>query len=253
MVTRLIELGHNDEVELQAGRGEWFCALELACRRPERAAALLAPFVATGWWTAVRAMAELLEGQDRIEELRSYAAADHHGHAARRLAELLEERGDVEGAIAAYRDLGDSGSSRLNCASYLAELLVRHGRPDEATEVLRELASTVRDDWSVDTLCAHYAAHGSAEDGLAFLDDLGDDDWEYFRIRLELMAGCGRLDEALELARAHPEGGTDYAAETVAGLLAGAGRTGEAVDVLERRDPGWVCHPSPATSSTSGG
>ncbi|MEV0565664.1 hypothetical protein [Dactylosporangium sp. NPDC050588] len=57
-------------------------------------------------------------------------------------------------------------------------------------------------------------------------------------LRLELMAGCGRLDEALELASGHPEGDTGYAAETVAGLLAGAGRTQEAVDVLGRHGSG---------------
>ncbi|MEV4140261.1 hypothetical protein AB0J72_49890 [Dactylosporangium sp. NPDC049742] len=376
VVTRLIELGHTGEVELQAGRGEWFCALELARRRPEQAAALLAPFVATGWWTAVQSMAELLEGQgrigeaidlvrplvaagnehalrfhgglltrhgrageafallaphvadwylagvlveaaaaagrdeeaaalltarieagagrpqhrmepftafnllarirerqgrvddavavlrtrevtsmnnrdalaellarhDRVEELRAYAATEYHGNAARRLAELLEERGDVEGAIAVYRNPGDSETRRFHGASSLAELLVRHGRSDEATEVLREFASTSRDDWIVDTLCTHYAAQGRAGDGLAFLDALGLDDWDFFRIRLELMAGCGRLDEALELARAHPEGDTRYAAGTVAGLLAGAGRTEEAVDVLERDDSGWGSH-----------
>ncbi|MEU0554444.1 hypothetical protein [Dactylosporangium sp. NPDC006015] len=144
----------------------------------------------------------------------------------------------MEGAIAVYRDPGDSGSRRVFGLSYLAELLVRHGRPDEATEVLRELASTCTDDWSVDELCTHLAAQGRAGDGLAFLDALGFDEWEFFRMRLELMAGCGRLDEALELAAAHPEGGTGYAAETVAGLLAGAGRTQEAVDVLERPGSG---------------
>ncbi|MGI5183024.1 hypothetical protein ACQEVZ_42890 [Dactylosporangium sp. CA-152071] len=72
LVARLVGLGHAGEVELQAGRGEWFCALELARRRPERSAALLAPFVATGWWTAARAMAELLEGQGRVAVLRDW-------------------------------------------------------------------------------------------------------------------------------------------------------------------------------------
>jgi hypothetical protein len=30
LVSRLVELGHCEEVEFQAGRGEWFCAREWA-------------------------------------------------------------------------------------------------------------------------------------------------------------------------------------------------------------------------------
>lgn len=43
-------------------------------------------------------LADLLARHGPIEDLRSYAAVDDLGHAARRLAELLEEHGDVEGA-----------------------------------------------------------------------------------------------------------------------------------------------------------
>ncbi|MFF5225701.1 hypothetical protein [Dactylosporangium sp. NPDC000521] len=143
----------------------------------------------------------------------------------------------MEGAIAVYRDAPEI--RWFHGAPKLARLLVRHGRPEEATEVLRELASACRDEWTVDLLCTHYAAQERAEDGLAFLDAIGDAWWGYFRIRLELMAGCGRLDEALELARAHPAGDTDQAAGHIAHLLADAGRLEEAVDLLERRDPGW--------------
>ncbi|MEV0565663.1 hypothetical protein [Dactylosporangium sp. NPDC050588] len=96
VVMRLIELGHTDEVELQAGRGKWFCALELARRRPEQAAALLAPFVATGWWTAARAMAELLEAQGRVGEaidlVRPFVAAGHR-HALHFHGGLLTRHG----------------------------------------------------------------------------------------------------------------------------------------------------------------
>ncbi|MGV4889434.1 tetratricopeptide repeat protein (plasmid) [Streptomyces viridosporus] len=387
LVSRLLELDHEKEVEFQAGRGEWFCArawTRLLGERGRRAEALevLAPYVATGWWPAARAQAELLEswgraeeaialarpyaevgglpleffarllarhgrrdealvllsagiedwllatalvevaegaGRDedvaallaariparhrcdgpwccrgldpdtaiglvaaiherqgrvdeaiallhtrqhitsvnnhdqladllarhgRIEELRVYAASEHLGHAARRLAEVLEERGDVEGAIAVYRQTDDSPVRRHHGAVDLARLLVRHGRGDEAIEVMRTLVDSPggAEDWLVDTLCTLYADHGRARDGLACLDTVkarrgGEEEWDFFRMRLRLMADCGLLDEALEQARAHPEGDTSYAAHTLSDLLAEAGRTEEAVAVLELHAP----------------
>ncbi|MEU7039273.1 hypothetical protein ABZ958_37300 [Streptomyces sp. NPDC046237] len=53
-------------VKLWAGHGEWFCAqawARLLGEQGRRAEALemLAPYLATGWWTATRATAELLE------------------------------------------------------------------------------------------------------------------------------------------------------------------------------------------------
>ncbi|MFI6084067.1 tetratricopeptide repeat protein [Streptomyces sp. NPDC051217] len=387
LVTLLLDLGHAEEVEFQAGRGEWFCAREWARLLGDRkqqteALDVLAPYVATGWWPAARAKAELLESwgradeaialarpyaaaggtaldffarllarhgqedeavtllsagiedwflatalvdiaegtghdedvaallaaripaghrcdgpwccrglgphmaigllaaiherqgrvdeaiallhtrqeitsinnhdqladllarQDRIGELRAYAATEPLGQAARRLAEVLEERGDVEGAIAVYREEYDSPIGRHHRAVELAQLLARHGRGDEATEVMGELVDSPggAEDWLVDTLCTLYSDHGRARDGLAHLDALkarrdGKEEWELFRPRLRLMADCGLLDEAVELARGHSEGDASYAAETISDLLAEAGRTEEAVAVLEPYAP----------------
>ncbi|MFF2566754.1 hypothetical protein [Streptomyces sp. NPDC058084] len=385
MVSRLLELGHDKEVEFQAGRGEWFCAREWARLLGDRgrqaeALEVLAPYVATGWWPAARTQAELLEGwgraeeaialarpyaqtggppleylarllarhggadeavrrlsagiedwvlatalvdiageagrdedvaallaarvpeghrcdspwccrgldpdtaigllaairerqdrvdeaiallrtrnvtsvnnhdqladllarHDRIEELRAYAASEHHGHAAQCLADVLEERGDVEGAIAAYRTFGDSPEGMWNVAVPLARLLVRHGRSDEAIEVMHTLADQVgAEDWIVDTLCTLYADHGRAQDGLAYLDALkarrgGEEEWDFFRMRLRLTAECGLLDEAIEQAWAHPEGDAWYAAWAISDLLAETGRTEEAVAALEPHAP----------------
>ncbi|MEV6973213.1 hypothetical protein [Kitasatospora sp. NPDC093806] len=385
-MTRLLELGHEREVEAQAAHGEWFCALAWARllgdrRQHEQALDVLDPYVATGWWPAARARAELLEGwgrapeaielsrpyaqagdrtvldffarllarhgratealallrpgiedwlvakalvdvaeaagQDdevaalletrieaavpacddpdcrrlrlepsnafdllatvrerqgrvdeaitllrrrestsvngrdaladllarhgRIEELRAYAGSEYHGHAAQSLAEVLEARGDVEGAIAAYRTFAERPHGMGRVGHLLSRLLVRHGRVDEAIAELRALADSPdgADACVVDALCTLYTEHGRAQEALAYLDTLkerrdGEEEWEFSQIRLPLMAACGLLHEAIEQARAHPEGGTWYAAWSLSHLLAGAGRTEEAVAVLEQ-------------------
>ncbi|MGX4731468.1 tetratricopeptide repeat protein [Kitasatospora griseola] len=385
-MTRLLKLGHQREVEFQAGHGEWFCALEWARllgdrQQYEQALDVLGPYIATGWWPAARARAELLEGwgraqeaielsrpyaqagdrlvldffarlmarhgraaeafallrpgiedwllaqalvdvaeaagQDeevaalletrieaavpacddpdchrlrpepsnafdllatvrerqghideaiallrrrevtsvngrdaladllarrgRIEELRAYTDSEYHGHAAQSLAEVLEERGDEEGATAVYRTFAEKPHGMWRVGHLLSQLLVRHGHVDEAIAEMRALADSPggADDCVVDTLCALYAEHGRAQEALAYLDALkerrdGEEEWDFFQIRLPLMADCGLLDEAIGQARAHPEGGTWYAAWSLSHLLAEAGRTEEAVAVLEQ-------------------
>ncbi|MEU6164704.1 tetratricopeptide repeat protein [Streptomyces tanashiensis] len=387
LVSRLLELGHAEEVELWAARGEWFCAQGWARLLggqglEERALEVLAPYVGTGWWTAVSATVELLESwgrageaitlsrsrmeaghppalefharllarhgqadeafdllrphiqdwsvatalvdvadmagrdeeaaellaehipddhrcadpwccrgldpdmaigllatirerqgrvddavtllrtrdktalnnrdqladllarQDRIEELRAYAATEPLGIAARSLAELLEERDDVEGAIAVYRQAGDASRQPTNVAVDLAQLLARHGRGAEAVAVLRAQADAPggAEDWVVHMLCTLCADQGRPQEGLAYLDALkarrhGEEEWELFWIRLPLMAACGRVDEAVEQAEARPEGDDPYAVSHVARLLAGAGRLEEAVAALEPQSP----------------
>ncbi|MFE2915397.1 tetratricopeptide repeat protein [Kitasatospora indigofera] len=185
-------------------------------------------------------LADLLVRHGRIEELRAYAATAHHGHATRRLAELLEERGDVEGAIAAYRQVAGPEAEDPNSAVELARLLARHNRGDEALGVMRAQADArPGEDWILHTLAELCLDQGRPADGLAHLDALaaargGEEEWDLFWMRLPLIAAGAGVDEAVERARAHPEGGTSYAAEHIAALLAGAGRTEEAVAVLER-------------------
>jgi hypothetical protein len=123
----------------------------------------------------------------------------------------------------------------------LAQLLARHGRGDEATQVLRAYADSPggAEDWIVHALCTHYIDQGRAVDGLAYLDALkareGAEEWEFFQMRLWVMAAAGRRVEAIDLARSHPESSTCYADRAIAELLAGAGRIEEAVALLEPR------------------
>ncbi|MFC4502514.1 MULTISPECIES: tetratricopeptide repeat protein [Streptomyces] len=385
LVSRLLERGHVDVVELQAGRGEWFCALAWARLLGEQgrqadALEVLAPYLATGWWTAVVAAAELLEGWGRVDEaieitrvrmeaghpmalesyarllarhgraeeaftllrphigelslgvvlvdvaaaagrdeeaaalvsartehrcsdfpwccrgldrdtaigllarirerqgrtdeaiallrtgstmllnnreqlaallarhgrlddLRAAAATDDSGYAVQRLARLLEERGDVEGAIAAYRQADGPVAHDPNSAFELAQLLARHSRGNEAIDVMRVQADARNgDDWILHTLSDLCLGQGRPEDGLAHLDALaaargGEEDWDLYWIRLPLIAARDGVDEAIAQARSHPEGATSYAASRIAELLAGAGRTGEAVAVLRPHAP----------------
>ncbi|MFF8913339.1 tetratricopeptide repeat protein [Streptomyces sp. NPDC015032] len=189
-------------------------------------------------------LADLPARQNRIEELHAYATTEPLGIAARRLAELLEERDDVEGAIAACRQVRDASFRPGNAAVDLAQFLARHDRGEEAVQVMRALpdAPGGAEDWIVHVLCTLYTNQGRPEDGLAHLDALatargGEETWDLFWIRLPLMAACDRINEALEHAQAHPGGTPWYAAPHIAELLAGAGRTEEAVAVLRPHAP----------------
>ncbi|MFF4340566.1 hypothetical protein ACFY00_11580 [Kitasatospora sp. NPDC001540] len=185
-------------------------------------------------------LADLLARHGRIDELRAYAADEHFGSATQCLAEVLEARGDVDGAAALYRHPGNPEHWRENHAVLLARLLARHGRAGEAVEELRAYTEAPGngEDWVVAELCTLYADQGRALDGLAYLDAMRErhrgqeEGWEFFESRLALMAACGRIDEVADLARARPEGSTGYAICSVADLLAASGRAEEALALL---------------------
>ncbi|MGW2182971.1 tetratricopeptide repeat protein [Streptomyces sp. NPDC001732] len=187
-------------------------------------------------------LADLLARHGRIEELRAYAALDGHEEAVQQLTELLEKGDDVEGAIAVYGQADGPAARNPNSAYELAQLLARHGRGGEAIAVMRAQAEAhPSDDWILHALSELCLDQGRPADGLAHLDALdarrgGEDEWELYWMRLPLIAACSGVDEAVERARTHPEGNTWYAAEHIARLLAGAGRTEEAVTVLQQHD-----------------
>ncbi|MFF7679976.1 tetratricopeptide repeat protein [Actinacidiphila glaucinigra] len=184
--------------------------------------------------------AALLARQGRLGDLRAAAANDETGCVVDRLAWLLEERGDVEGAIAAYRQAEGTVAYGANLAFEFARLLARHGRGKEAVDVLRVQADGRNgDEWVLHVLSELCLEQGRPGDGLAHLDTLaaargGEVEWELYWIRLPLVAARDGVDEAIAQARSHSEGATSYAAPHIAELLAGAGRIEEAVAVLEQ-------------------
>ncbi|MFJ1793391.1 tetratricopeptide repeat protein [Kitasatospora griseola] len=183
-------------------------------------------------------LAELLARHNRIDELRTYAAGDGRDAAAERLAQLLGERGDVDGAIAVYRQK----SGRAHSALGLARLLARHGRGEEALATLRaQVDAHPGDDWILHTLADQYLAQGRPADGLAHLDAFailrnGEEAWDLYRLRLPLLAAHLGVDAAITQARSHPEGTTSDAASDLAQLLTTAGRTEEAVAALRMHE-----------------
>ncbi|MFD0427189.1 tetratricopeptide repeat protein [Streptomyces zhihengii] len=158
-------------------------------------------------------LADLLARHNRIDELRAYAATEPWGSPRGawpkcwRSAATSRARSPRTGKPATTPSpLPDGGA--------LADLLARHSRNDEAIDVMRALADAPggAEDWILHQLCTLYADQGRPEDGLAYLDARtghpGEVEWELLWMRLPLMAACGRVDEAYEQVRAHPEGGT---------------------------------------------
>lgn len=106
-------------------------------------------------------LAELLVRHGRIDELRAYAADEDWPRAVRHLAEFLEARGDVAGAVEVYREHAER--YWWYAPALLAELLARHGRSAEAIEVVRALNSA--EDCTVDLLSPAVRRRGPRRGG----------------------------------------------------------------------------------------
>ncbi|WP_448319494.1 tetratricopeptide repeat protein [Streptomyces sp. CO7] len=146
----------------------------LHARRRLRLRIARAPFRRRRQITSVNSrdqLADLLARHGRIEELRAYAVLDGHEEAVQRLAELLEEDGDVEGAIAVYGQADGPAARDANSAYELAQLLARHGRGGEAIAVMRAQADAHHsEDWILHALSELCLDQGRPADGLAHLD-----------------------------------------------------------------------------------
>ncbi|MFC6023702.1 tetratricopeptide repeat protein, partial [Plantactinospora solaniradicis] len=172
--------------------------------------------------------------QDHLTEiaqphiLRRRADAED-GYAARQLAGLLRERGDLDGAVAVLRRLADAGDSYA--AWHLAELLRKRGDLDGAVAVLRRLADA-GDSYAARQLARLLRERGDLDEAVAVLRRLADAGNTHAARQLAgLLRERGDLNELRRRAHA----GDSSAAEQLAELLRERGDLDGAVAVLRRR------------------
>ena len=165
-------------------------------------------------------LAELLAERGDLDGLRARADAGDEA-AAGRLAELLAERGDLDG-LRARADAGDE-----DAAGRLAELLAERGDLDGAAQILRARADAGDGDAAM--RLAELLAERGDLDGLRARADAGDKDAAW---RLaELLAERGDLDGL----RARADAGDEDAAWRLAELLA---ERGDLDELRARADAG---------------
>ncbi|MFD8593197.1 hypothetical protein ACFV1B_27210 [Streptomyces sp. NPDC059637] len=157
LVSRLLEPGHGEEVEFQAGRGEWFCAREWARLLgdqglQEQALEVLAPYVATGWWPAAR------DGD--VAALPTARIPARHRCDTPWCCRGLDPDTAI-GLLAAVRERQD----RIDTIS---DLLAEAGRTEEAVTVLRSHASACRG-----LPAGHLIDLGRVEDAVTLLQQRG--------------------------------------------------------------------------------
>jgi thioredoxin-like negative regulator of GroEL len=148
------------------------------------------------------------------------------GFAAGQLAGLLAGRGDLDGAVQILRPLADVGDP--GAAGQLAGLLAELGDLDE----LRARADA-GDVGAAGQLAGLLAERGNLDEAAQILRTLADVGDAYAAMQLAgLLARRGDLDEAEEILRALADVGDAGAARNLAGLLARRGDLDEAVQIL---------------------
>lgn len=269
----LIGRGYLDEVRLQAGQGDWTCALRLAeelnrLGKRDSALRVLAPFADCGWWNAVDAVAGFLDEWERTSEavsLVSPHAAAGKRLAVRRLARLLARQGRADDVIAllgprvhdwylarALVELTDGrarddevlsllpvagpvgiGGEPHNALELRARVLERQGRADEAMMIL---LAGIEAGKALNTGHVEQLAGMMVRHGrLAELRELvtGRGGVHAAYSLFASHAGQGAIDEAIRVLRPFIADGNPNAACRAARLLAAHGRAGEAIEILK--------------------
>ncbi|MET7398029.1 hypothetical protein ABZS66_31515 [Dactylosporangium sp. NPDC005572] len=265
---------------LRPGLADWYLAgalveLTAGLGRDDEVAELLRPFADAGDQQFEGFLATVLERQGRANEavtlllsslrggyayyvnhaeqvadilarhdpagLAGFVAGDGEEYGAYRLAELFEEQGRVEEAVAVLSPFAAAGDT--NVAATLADLLARHGRADEAITVLRP-AAMADPECLIRPLCMLLVGQGRPDDALAVIEDVAAqgrlDPSDQRAERVEVLVACGRTEQAIADLRADSDALTGYARVRLAGLLADAGQLDEAVAVLLPARERWV-------------
>jgi hypothetical protein len=182
---------------------------------------------------AARQLAWLLANRGDLDEaeqiLRARADAGDR-EAAEHLAELLKKRGDLDG-LRARADAGDE------YAPYqLAELRADRGDLDEVKQILRARADAGDEHaaWQLAWLLVDRG--GDLDEVKPILRARADAGDAYAAYRLAwVLADRGDLDEAGQILRARADAGDAYAAYQLARLLANHGDLDEAEQILRAR------------------
>ncbi|MEZ0115323.1 thioredoxin-like negative regulator of GroEL [Catenulispora sp. EB89] len=183
----------------------------------------------------LRKLVDLLVVQGRENAVRELIAGPAGRWAAVRFAEILENRGDRDAALATLAPFGTVDHDRQ--LAY-GEMLLRAGRLEEATEVLAALDSGPVPGLGLHALCRALAKHGRHTEALALIDDVADRaggmTMGLLTLRATALADRDGVDQAIAELRAHPGGDGDATAAAFhsALLLSRARRWEDAVGVL---------------------
>ncbi|WP_433061846.1 hypothetical protein [Dactylosporangium sp. CS-033363] len=179
-------------------------------------------------------LAELLRREGREAELRDLMTVRGREEAAYALAALLEDQDRLPEAVDTLRAYADRG--RVNPSLALGKLLHRHGRGEEAADVLTVAIRAEGTDHGCtrQQLWTMLIEDGRPGAALARLEDLerefdpADLVWD----RVWLLREVGRPEEALTLLRTRPDPADAIALRTEAHILTNLGRRDEAIAVL---------------------
>jgi hypothetical protein len=178
----------------------------------------------TGDQYAARQLAGLLANRGDLDELRARADTGDQ-YAAERLADLLADH-DLD-ELRARADTGDQYAARRladllahrYAAKQRAGLLADRSDLDEAVQVLRDCADT-GDQYTARQLARLLVDRGDLDEAVQVLRDCADTGDRYAaRWLADLLTNHGGLDEL----RARANKGDQYAAQWLAGLLAARG------------------------------
>ena len=224
----LADRGDLAELRARADDGDVYAARRLPHLLARRGDLAELRARADGDVYAATELATLLARRGDIDELRARADAGDWA-AADRLAGLLADRGDIDGAAQILRARADAGDGEA--ARRLAGLLADRGDIDGAAQILRARADAGHVPAAQD-LATLLARRGDIDELRARADAC---DGQAARRLAGLLADRGDIDGAAQILRARADAGDGEAARRLAGLLADRGDIDGAAQILRAR------------------